>query len=66
MLPPEESAATLERLRGELADLTSAEQLTDWAFRQIPVKNTLTAEDARLIEEAFQAKLQGNRKWCGP
>jgi hypothetical protein len=33
------------------------EELDLWAYRSLPIKNTLTAADARLIEEAFQAKL---------
>ena len=28
-----------------------------WAYRCLPTKNTLTASDARLVEEAFQTKL---------
>src|SRR5439155_3597122 len=54
---PAESAATRERLSNELSGITSAEQLTDWTFRQLPIKNTLTADVARMVEEAFQARL---------
>ena len=57
VLAPAESAAMRERLSGVLAGLTSAEQLTDWALRHLPIKNTLTADDARMVEEAFQARL---------
>jgi hypothetical protein len=46
-------------LSRELAGLISAEQLTDWALRQLPIKNTLTVDDAQMIEDAFQARLQG-------
>jgi hypothetical protein len=58
ILAPAESLATRERLSGELVGFASAEQLTEWAFRQLPVKNTLNAEDARMVEEAFQEKLK--------
>ena len=37
--------------------MSSAEELGDWARQTLPVKNTLTAEDARVIEDAFAAKL---------
>src|SRR5204862_4986694 len=57
VLAPAESAATRERLSNELSGITSAEQLTDWAFQQLPIKNTLSADDARMVEEAFQARL---------
>lgn len=29
----------------------------EWVFRRLPLKNGLGAEDARLVEEAFQEKL---------
>jgi hypothetical protein len=58
ILSTAESAATREMLSGELAGFSSTEQLTDWAVRQLPTKNTLTADDAQMIEEAFLAKLQ--------
>src|SRR5215204_4853499 len=58
MLDTAESLAMRERLTSELAEFALAEQLTDWAFRQLPIKNTLTAEDARVVEEAFQEKLK--------
>jgi hypothetical protein len=37
--------------------LVSAEQLTEWFQRSLPIKNTLAVNDARIVEEAFQAKL---------
>jgi hypothetical protein len=55
VLAPAQSAAMRERLSAGL--ITSAEQMTDSAFRQLPIKNTLTADDARMVEEAFQARL---------
>src|SRR5215208_2490525 len=58
MLDAAASMAMRERLTNEVAEFALAEQLTDWAFRQLPVKNTLTAEDARVVEEAFQEKLK--------
>ncbi len=34
-------------LIGELAAITSAELLTEWAYRKLPIKNTLTVNDAQ-------------------
>jgi hypothetical protein len=35
------------------------ELATAWAGQSLPAKNTLTATDARLVEEAFESKLSG-------
>ena len=51
------SNAMREKLLRELSELVSAEQLTEWSYRSLPIKNTLMADDARIVEEAFQAKL---------
>jgi hypothetical protein len=40
-----------------LSKLVSAEQLTEWSYRNLPIKNTLAVHDARIVEETFQAKL---------
>lgn len=45
-----------ERLLAELATTTSA-QLASWAKRTLPVKNSLTADDAKILELAFVARL---------
>jgi len=58
-LSPADSLAERERLTSELSGLTAADQLTDWAFRQMPTKNTLIAADAEMVEHAFQEKLEG-------
>lgn len=51
------SAAAREQLLAEMSCVVLAEDLDRWAYRCLSTKNTLTATDARLIEEAFQAKL---------
>ena len=38
--------------------LGMGEDLDRWAHNCLPAKNTLTADDARRVEEAFQAKLR--------
>ena len=40
-----------------MAGLAVIEDLARWAYRCLPTKNTLTAPDARLVEEAFHVKL---------
>jgi hypothetical protein len=57
MLNPEASAALRERLTGELEDIGSAEQAATWAHRVIGAKNSLTGDDAKCVEQAFQARL---------
>jgi hypothetical protein len=57
VLTGSESAVSRDQLLKELASLNSADQLASWAHRILPVKNTLTAIDARLLEEAFASKM---------
>src|SRR5262249_24549164 len=56
-LDPEASAALRERLIGELNHLSSADDAANWARRRLSGKNTLTAVDAKHVEQAFQTKL---------
>jgi hypothetical protein len=56
-LNAEASAAAREQLLAEMADVVLGEELDRWAYRCLPTKNTLTAADARLVEDAFQVKL---------
>jgi hypothetical protein len=56
-LPPDQSAALRERLFGEIAALQSTENATSWAQDGIITKNSLTAADAKLVEEAFASRL---------
>ena len=51
------SAALRDRLIGELDVLQSADEAASWAHRNLPAKNTLTADDAKLIEAGFRLKL---------
>ncbi len=57
ILEPEASAVLRERFSAELKDIASAEDATIWAHRILGAKNSLTAVDARKIEDAFQARL---------
>ena len=57
ILEPAKSAALREQLLAEITGLTSAEESVEWAGRSMGAKNSLTALDARLVEEAFRAKV---------
>jgi hypothetical protein len=54
---PANEAETLQQLLGEVAALGSSEEAAIWAHRSLPVKNTLTAANARLLEDAFESKV---------
>ena len=40
-----------------MALINSADEAAAWARRSLPAKNTLTAADARMVEQRFQARL---------
>jgi hypothetical protein len=56
-LDNEASAALRTQLMTGLAGLRSLQEIDRWAEGCLPAKNTLTADDARLVEQAFQGKL---------
>src|SRR5205807_4994504 len=56
ILAPEQSAILRERLLDQLAAIGSADEAAIWAQRNLPAKNLLTAIDAKIVEERFQAK----------
>jgi ERF superfamily len=64
-LPGRSSAVLAEQLSGTLRDsliqqlaaITSADDAAVWARRNLPAKNALTAPDAKIVEEQFQARL---------
>jgi hypothetical protein len=49
--------ALRDQLLTELKDIGSAEEAANWAHRVLGAKNRLTTDDARQVEDAFQAKL---------
>ena len=59
LLDPERSATLRDQLLAEIANLASAELAVTWANGALTAKNTLVADDARLLEEAFEQKLSG-------
>ncbi len=52
------SAVLRDQLLNQLNDIGSAEAAAIWARRVLPAKNSLSAADARQLEDAFQAKLE--------
>jgi hypothetical protein len=56
-LDPEQSAALREKLLTELGTITSADLAAAWAREALIAKNSLTATDAKLVEDAFERRL---------
>jgi hypothetical protein len=57
LLNPEQSAALHEKLLTELGNITSADLAAAWAREALSAKNSLTATDAKLVEDAFERRL---------
>jgi hypothetical protein len=57
VLAAEASAALRDQLIAEIRRLKEGEELALWAHRRLPAKNTLTADDARIVEAAYQVVL---------
>src|SRR5262249_20855570 len=57
VLSSDESAALRDRLLGEIAGLHSQESATNWAQGALAAKNRLTAEEPKVLEEAFEKRL---------
>ncbi|WP_407179677.1 ERF family protein [Bradyrhizobium sp. STM 3562] len=55
-LGPEESAKLRDQLLVELSTVRGNELLALWALRSLPLKNTLTKEDAAALEAAYLTK----------
>lgn len=58
VLPVAESATLRDQLLLEMASLHDSEELALWAHRRLPTKNTLTTDDARIIDAAGQRLLE--------
>ena len=56
-LTPDQSAQLRTRFLAELGALGTTDELTEWAQRILPLKSTMTSEDANSIEEAFRSKM---------
>src|SRR5262249_48220655 len=54
VLSADQSAALRDRLLGEVANLVEAEQAATWARGAMVAKNSLSVEDARVVETTFE------------
>jgi hypothetical protein len=59
VLTSEASARLRDQLVAEIADFKDEAELALWAHRKMPSKNSLTPDDARSLEGAYQLKLNG-------
>jgi hypothetical protein len=57
ILDPEASAEARDRLLREIIKLPSEETAADWARTVLPLKDTLSSRDARLVETAFAFRM---------
>jgi hypothetical protein len=57
VLLTDESAALRDRLLSEISGLASQDSAATWAGEALRAKNTLTAADAKLVEDEFEQKL---------
>ncbi|WP_342733586.1 ERF family protein [Bradyrhizobium sp. B117] len=58
VLTPERSTELLQRLLGELTCQEGSDELLIWAKASLLLKNTLLEADARILETAYQEKLE--------
>jgi hypothetical protein len=65
VLTTNQSESLCQQLLSEVAALGSPEEAAIWAHRILPVKNTLTAANARLVEEAFRARMTALERETG-
>jgi ERF superfamily len=57
ILDADQSAALREKLLEEMGDVASADLAAAWAREALIAKNSLTATDAKLLEDAFEQRL---------
>jgi hypothetical protein len=57
VLAAEPSAVLRDQLIVEIKELNNSDDLALWAHRRLPAKNTLTDDDARTVEAAYQTVL---------
>jgi len=56
-LDPEQSATLREKLLTEVGNIATADFAAAWAREALAAKNSLTATDAKLVEDAFERRL---------
>ena len=60
VLDPQPSAQLRDELVGEITELKNGEDLALWAYRRLSAKNSLNEQDARIVENTYQAILVAN------
>jgi hypothetical protein len=58
ILAADESAAVRDRLVAELDYIHTTDDATEWAYRSLPAKNTLTSADADVVEDGFRSRVE--------
>jgi hypothetical protein len=58
VLDPDQSATLCEKLLIEIGNITSADLAAGWAREALTAKNSLKATDAKLVENAFERRLE--------
>jgi hypothetical protein len=66
VLTSDQSAILRERLLGQLVAINSTDDAAVWARQNLSAKNSLTAADARSVEEAFQTRVSNIGDSEGP
>ena len=62
LLAAQPSATLRDQLIAEITSLKTSDDLALWAHRRLPAKNTLVADDARLVEAAYQTILHAGHR----
>ena len=62
VLSAEASSTLRDQLVAEILELKDTDDLALWAHRRLSAKNTLTADDARTVEGAYQATLDATNR----
>jgi ERF superfamily len=57
VLEPNASGMVRDRLVGEIAMLAAVDAVVDWAGQNVGAKNTLTGEDAAVVDAAFRERM---------
>jgi hypothetical protein len=57
ILPADRSAKLRDQLEAEIGKLTTSDESAAWAHRALAAKNSLTTDDAQIVEKAFEARL---------
>ena len=60
LLAQDQSALLRDKLVKEISNTVGEDNLALWALRSLPLKNTLSQEDAKVVEAAYLEKVSGS------